>query len=85
MNIPIAKVTHYYDKIGVAVVEVTGQPLNVGDQVKISGKQEEFSQTVGSLQMEHNEVKSVSPGETAGLKVKKPVKAGDMIFLLENK
>ena len=35
----VGKVAHYYDKICVAVVDVTGQ-LKVGDTIKIAGKAE---------------------------------------------
>ncbi len=82
MDIQIGKVTHYYDKIGVAVVEVKNQPLKVGDRVKVSGHDSEFTQEVSSLQMEHEKVAEVAPGETVGVKVGKPVKAGDVLYLV---
>lgn len=81
MDIQIGKVTHYYDKIGVAVVEVKNQPLKVGDTVKFTGHDQEFTQTIVSLQIEHEKVKQVPAGETAGLKVDKPVKEGDELYL----
>lgn len=83
MDIQIGKVTHYYDKIGVAVVEILNQPLKAGDKVKISGHDNEFNQTIESLQVEHKQVKEVAVGETAGMKVDKPVKEGDILYLLE--
>lgn len=82
MDIQIGKVTHYYDKIGVAVIEVKNQPLKLGDKVKISGHDKEFTQPVASLQVEHNQVKQVSAGETAGMKVDQPVKEGDTLYLV---
>lgn len=85
MDIKIAKVTHYYDKIGVAVVAVINQPLKVGDVVKISGHDSEFNQKIDSLQVEHQQVSEVAPGETAGLKVDKPVREGDVLFLVQEK
>jgi hypothetical protein len=45
MDIQIGKITHYYDKIGVAVIEVTNQQLKMGDLVKFSGHDHEFTQT----------------------------------------
>ena len=48
MDIQIGKVTHYYDKISVAVIEVMNQPLKVGDTVKISGHDNEFVQKITS-------------------------------------
>lgn len=81
MDIQIGKVTHYYDKIKVAVVEVTSQSLKVGDTVKISGHDNEFTQKIESIQIEHEQVKEVPAGETCGIKVNEAVKAGDMLYL----
>jgi translation initiation factor IF-2 len=85
MDIKIAKVIHYYDKIGVAVVEVLKQPLKVGDTIKISGHDNEFNQTVSSLQIEHAQVKEIAKGESGALKTDKPVKEGDVIYLVTKK
>lgn len=84
MNIQIGKVTHYYDKIGVAVVEVKNQPLKVGDAVKISGHDKEFNQTVTSLQVEHEQVKEIDAGEICGMKVDQPVREGDVLYLVSS-
>ncbi len=82
MDVQIGKITHYYDKIGVAVVEAMNQPLKVGDKVKISGHDKEFIQTVQSLQVEHEQVAELKPKERGGMKVDEPVKAGDVLYLL---
>ncbi|MCL4360681.1 EF-Tu/IF-2/RF-3 family GTPase [Patescibacteria group bacterium] len=82
MDIQIGRITHYYDKIGVAVVSVMNQPLKVGDTVKISGHDSEFTQDITSLQVEHAKVPEVAAGDSCGLKVDQPVKEGDRIFLI---
>lgn len=82
MNKQIGKITHYYDKIGVAVVDVTNKGLAVGDTIKISGHDNEFNQTVQSLQIEHVQVSSIPKGGSGALKTDKPVKDGDMIYLV---
>lgn len=81
MDIKIGKVTHYYDKIGVAVIDVINQPLKVGDTVKISGHDNEFTEKITSLQIEHDQVEEVKVGESCGMKVSRPVKAGDVLYL----
>lgn len=81
MDIQIGKVTHYYDKIGVAVIEVMNQALKVGDTVKISGHDTEYKQIITSLQVEHKKVNEVSPDESCGMQVDKPVKPGDVLYL----
>ncbi|MEK7129475.1 MAG: EF-Tu/IF-2/RF-3 family GTPase [Patescibacteria group bacterium] len=82
MDVQIGKISHYYDKIGVAVIEVTNQPLKAGDTVRISGHDKEFTQVVSSLQVEHEQVKEVKPGDSAGVKVDAPVKEGDVVYLV---
>lgn len=82
MDVQIGKVTHFYDKIGVAVVDVVNQALKVGDMIKISGHDNEFNQKVESLQVEHKQVDQLAPGESGGLKVDQEVKVGDVLYLL---
>lgn len=82
MDVQIGRVTHYYDKIGVAVVDITKKALKVGDTIKLSGHDNEFTQEVGSLQVEHEQVKSIKAGSSGALKTDKPVKDGDSIYLV---
>jgi len=75
----VGKITHYYNKIGVAVVELS-DTLTVGDLIKISGHGREFTQTVESMQIEHEQVKEAKKGQAIGLKVSQEVKEGDEVF-----
>ena len=77
----VGNITHYYDKIGVAVVDILGT-IKVGDKIKISGHENEFEQTVESMQVEHENVEKAKKGQTIGLKIDQPVKKGDEIFKL---
>jgi len=73
-------VTHYYDKIGVAIVELDST-LAVGDKIKFSKDGEDlFEQTVDSIQVEHDKKDSASKGEVVGLKTEKEVKEGVEVF-----
>lgn len=75
----VGQVTHYYDKIGVAVVELT-DTLAVGDEIRISGHGKEFTQKITSMQIEHENVESAKKGQAIGLKVDQKVKDGDEVF-----
>ena len=79
---PIGKIIHFYDKIGVAVVDVLA-PIKVGDLIKISGHDKEFTQTVNSMQIEHEQIQTAKKGQGIGLKVDQPVKEGDLVFKAE--
>lgn len=76
---PIGKVTHYFDKISVAVVSIT-KPIAKGDELQFKGKSTDFTQPVTSMQIDHAEVESVKPGQDFGLKVDSPVEEGDQVF-----
>jgi len=79
MDKKIGKITHYYNKIGVAVVKLI-KPLFVGDKIKISGHDQEFEQEVKSIQKDHLAVQKAKAGDEIGLKVDKPVKENDEIY-----
>jgi len=76
----IGRVTHYYDKIGVAIVELDST-LAVGDKIKFSRDgQDLFDQTVDSIQIEHEKRDTAVKGEVVGLKTKEEVKEGAEVF-----
>jgi len=74
----VGKVTHYYNKAGVAIVELEGT-LKVGDMVKFQGHGADFEQPADSIQINHEQVQSAGKGDVVGLKVIKEVKEGTEI------
>jgi translation initiation factor IF-2 len=79
----IGHITHYFPKIGVAVIEVTAGALKVGETIRIKGHTSDVTQTVDSLQQEHLQVPELKPGASAGLKVKEHVREGDKVYLVK--
>jgi putative protease len=81
-NLKVGKVTHFYDKIKVAVVELTGV-LSVGDKIKFArGGEDMFEQVVESMQVEHEKIDTAKKGDIVGLKVDGEVKEGAEIYKL---
>ena len=76
----VGKVTHYFTKIGVAVIEVTDGSIKVGDEVHIKGHTSDFRQKITSMQIEHDKVEIAEPGQSIGMKVSEPVRANDLVF-----
>ena len=75
----LGQISHYYGKIGVAVVKVKDK-LQVGQTVKIQRKGgEEFEQTIASMQIEHEPVEVAKKGDGVGMKVDQAVKPGDVL------
>ena len=78
----IGKVFNYFDKIGVAAVEITDSELNLGDKIKIKGPTTEFEQEVESMQIDGKEVLDVSAGKSVGIKVNDKVRKNDVVYLV---
>jgi len=80
MGKQIGEVTHYFDKIGVAVIKLSA-PLKVGDKIVLEGHGKEFEQVVDSMQVEHESITAAKKGAEVGMKTLQDVKAGDKVFL----
>lgn len=80
-GILIGEITHYFGKIDVAVVKLD-DVLRIGDTIKIVGDGIEFTQTVESIQIEHQPVQEAKAGEMIGLKVTQKVKEGYKVYKL---
>ncbi len=76
---PVGKITHFYSKINVAVVEITA-PLAKGDEIQIKGTTTDFKQKVNSMQVEHKEIEKAKKGDAIGMLVKEKVREGDLIY-----
>ncbi|TSC72087.1 MAG: hypothetical protein G01um101438_715 [Parcubacteria group bacterium Gr01-1014_38] len=79
METEVGKVVHFYDKVGVAIVELASK-LAVGDTIKFKRGEEEFDQEVTSMQIEHASVDSAKKGDAVGIKVDQKIKEGALVY-----
>ncbi|MEM3459223.1 MAG: translation elongation factor-like protein [Candidatus Bathyarchaeia archaeon] len=77
--VEVGRVTHFFPKISVAVVELT-KPLSVGDTILIKGPTTDFEQVVESMQIEHKNVQQAKAGQSIGLKVAERVREKDTVY-----
>ncbi len=77
----IGRVTHYYSKIGVAIIHLESI-LRVGDTIAVVGSTTDIEQAVKSMQVEHQTIDTAGEGDLVGLKVKDKVREGDTVFKL---
>jgi putative protease len=77
----IGEITHFFGKISVAVIKLE-DTLRVGDTIKIVGGGTEFTQTVESMQVEHEQIQEAKAGESVGLKVLQKVREGYKVYKL---
>jgi hypothetical protein len=77
--IEVGCVTHFFSKIGVAVVELT-VPLAVGDRILVKGPSTDFEQIVDSMQIEHKNIPRAEAGQAIGLKMAEHARERDMVY-----
>lgn len=76
----IGRITHYFDKIEVGVIELTA-PLAVGDTIRVVGGEDtDFSQEIESMEVEHEKIKKAKKGNSVGLKIKEKVREGYKVY-----
>jgi len=81
-GIRIGTVTHYFDRIGVAVLDLTDN-LKVGETVHFLGHSCDFAQKIDSMQIEHKSVTEAGPGQEVAVKVLQPVRQHTSVFRIE--
>ena len=79
MEAQIGEVTHYYSQISVAVIQLNGD-IKVGERISIIGHTTEFSQTVESMQVNHQPIETAGAGDEIALKVWDYVRRGDLVY-----
>ena len=82
-DIKIGVVTHYYEKIKVAIIELSSD-IKVGNTIKfVRGGEDLFEQKVESMQVEHKNIDEAKASDVIGLKVDNEVKEGAEVFKIE--
>jgi len=72
-------VIRYFSKISVAAIRLDGS-LSVGDKIHIQGHTTDYTQEVGSMQIENQNVQSAGPGADIGVKVQDRVREHDTVY-----
>ena len=75
----IGKISHFYPKISVAVLDLD-DTIRVGDRISIERETGSFEQTVDSMQIEHENVQEAKRGQSIGLKIADKTREGAKVF-----
>jgi translation elongation factor EF-1alpha len=75
----IGSVTHYFSHLSVAAVTLTS-PLRMGDRIHIQGHTTDLTQTVDSMEVDHQHVDEAGPGDDVALKVVDHVREHDRLY-----
>ena len=75
----IGRITHYFSKAGVAIVELS-VTVNKGDKIVIRGSTTNIEQTIDSMEIEHKQILKAEAGQSIGLKVAGRVRENDIVY-----
>jgi ATP-dependent Clp protease adapter protein ClpS len=79
METQIGAVTHYFNHISVAVLNLSGE-LKVGETVHFLGHGVDFTQTIDSMEIDHKKVPLAGPKQEVALKTAQPVHEGTEVL-----
>jgi len=77
----VGRISHFFSHLMVGVIELE-DTLRAGDTIHIRGAHDDFTQTVESMQIEHQEVQEAGPGDSVGVKVIARVHEGDKVYVV---
>ena len=77
--VQVGRITHFFSKISVAVVELTA-PIAVGDRILVKGPSTDFEQIVDSMQIEHENIPRAKAGQAIGLKMAEHAREKDIVY-----
>ena len=75
----IGKVSDFFAHPVVAGIELTGA-LKIGDKIHIKGHTTDLEMTVGSIQINNEQVSKAKRGDSVGIKVSERVRDGDLVY-----
>jgi hypothetical protein len=79
---PIGVVTHFFTDIKVAIVKFN-QKVSSGKKLHYKGATTDFVDMAKSMQYDHAEIKTAPKGKQVGIKVKKRVREGDVVYFAD--
>jgi putative protease len=79
-EVQVGVVTHYFGHISVGAVQVTEGELAVGDTIHVKGHTADFTMTIESMQLEHENVEKAKKGDVVGIKVPERVHEHDKVY-----
>jgi len=75
----VGRITHFFPKAGVAVIELSAV-VNNGDKIVIRGSTTNIEQTIDSMEIEHEQITTAGAGQSVGLKVSGRVRENDIVY-----
>lgn len=76
----VAVVVKFFAKPSVAALEVTHGSIKKGDLLRYKGHTTDFTDEVGSIEVDNQPIEEAKVGDLVGLKVKDRVRENDKVY-----
>ena len=76
----VGVVVKFFAKPSVAAIEVTDGTIKQGDTLRYKGHTTDFTETVGSMELDNQPIEEAKAGDLVGVKVKERVRENDLIY-----
>jgi len=76
----IGVIIHFFDKIGVAAINITGGTLSIGDTIHIKGHSTDLTVTIESMQIVQDKVQTAKKGDSIGIKTGGKAREHDKVY-----
>ncbi len=78
----IGTVTHYFTHLHVAAVEIADGELHIGDTIHVVGHTSDFTQKIGSMEVEHESVDVAKPGDDVAIAMDEYTREHDNVYVV---
>ncbi len=78
----IGFVEHFFSHLDVAAIKLTEGGLKVGETIHIKGHTTDFTETVRSIQIEHESVEEAKKGDNIGVKMEGKCREHDKVYVV---
>ncbi len=78
----IGTVTHYFTHLHVAAVEIADGELHIGDTIHVVGHTSDFTQKIGSMEVEHESVDVAKPGDDVAIAMDEYTREHDSVYVV---
>ncbi len=76
----IGRVTHFFNKLGVAAIEIDHGKIRKGDKLHIVGHTTDTEVVVDSLEHDHRQIEEAGEGLNVGIRVDEHVREHDEVY-----
>jgi putative protease len=76
----VGVIVKFFAKPSVAAIEVTSGAIKTGDVLKYSGHTTDFTEQVGSMELDNQPIEEAKVGDLIGVKVKERVRENDKVY-----